>query len=288
MESPEVLLNGSELEKNTGSSSKIVGHIGLSQLDMVYIYIYINICMRVLYIHSNIVINMCICICNIREHSIVCTKFSPFWIKIRIFGRILFSKKERTLGIKFNSCQMAALPFCEFQVSINLWKLPPGPPRSFDITCTIYILKTINHYSVSVMAYLSKPCPTSAPKILQMLVSYFLPNSPNSQFGRTCTCLCVSELEFSMNPFRSACSKMRILLKAHGMPSMSYLLQKETSFCWKPTILWSSAYDRVWWDTKVICMVLRDQETRATKKIVSTCDTRGIMEIDALSKRYKS
>ena len=43
MESPEVLLNGSELEKNTGSPSKIVGHIGLSQLDMVYIHICIYI-----------------------------------------------------------------------------------------------------------------------------------------------------------------------------------------------------------------------------------------------------
>ena len=125
--------------------------------------------MRVFYIHSNIVINMCICICiciytRTFYSNIVCTKFSPFWIKIRIFGRILFSRKERTLGIKFNSCQMAALPFCEFQVSINLWKLPPGPPRGFDIACTIYILKNMNHYSFSVVAYLSKPCPTSAQK----------------------------------------------------------------------------------------------------------------------------
>lgn len=65
--------------------------------------------------------------------------------------------------------------------SINLWKLPPGLPPGFGITCTVYILKTMNHYSFSVVAYLSKPCPTSARKFCKcwsLISSTNCPNSP--------------------------------------------------------------------------------------------------------------
>lgn len=119
----------------------------------------------------------------IPEHSIVCTKFSPFWIRSIFLAGYFSLKKERTLGIKFNSCQMAALPFYELQVSINqpmkttTWSTP-------WFWHNLYRIHPQNHEPLFVFGsgISFKALSNKCPKILQMLVSYFLhqlPEFPN-------------------------------------------------------------------------------------------------------------